>query len=45
MLYHTAISFKKIGNKKAAKITFKKLIHDFPNSKYAKYAKKELEKL
>jgi len=45
LLYHTAISFEKIGNKKAAQITLQKLIHDFPNSKYSKLAKKELEKL
>jgi len=45
LLYHTAISFEKIKNKRAAKLTFQKLIHDYPNSKYSKLAKKELEKL
>ncbi len=45
LLYHTAISFEKLGNKQAAKLTLQKLIHDFPKSKYAALAKKELEKL
>jgi TolA-binding protein len=45
LLYHTAISFEKTGNKTAAKMTLQKLINDYPNSKYAKLAKKELEKL
>jgi TolA-binding protein len=45
LLYHTGISFEKLGMKKEAKLTFKKLIHDFKNSKYASIAKKELEKL
>ena len=45
LLYHTAISFLKIGDKESAKLTFQKLINDFPNSKYANLAKKELEKL
>ncbi len=45
LLYHTAISFEKVGNNDAAKLTLKKLINDYPNSKYAKLAKKELEKL
>ncbi len=45
LLYHTGISFLKIGNKKAAKLTFEKLINDFPKSKYSTLAKKELEKL
>ena len=45
LLYHTAISFEKINNKNTAKLTLKKLISDFPDSKYAKLAKKELEKL
>ena len=45
LLYHTAISFEKINNKKTAKLTLQKLISDFPNSKYANLAKKELEKL
>ncbi len=45
LLYHTAVSFEKLGNKKTAKLTLNKLISDFPNSKYANLAKKELEKL
>lgn len=45
LLYHTAISFLKIGDKESAKLTFNKLINDFPDSKYANLAKKELEKL
>jgi len=45
LLLHTAISFEKLGNKEAAKLTLQKIIHDFPNSKYAKIAQKELEKL
>ena len=45
LLYHTGIAFKKTGNKKGAKLTFEKLIQDFPDSKYAKLAKKELENL
>ena len=45
LLYHTGISFLKIGNKQGAKLTFQKLINDYPNSKYANLAKKELEKL
>jgi len=45
LLYHTALSFEKLGNKKAAKLTLQKLINDFPKSKYSNLAKKELEKL
>ena len=45
LLYHTGISFIKTGNKQGAKLTFEKLIQDFPDSKYAKLAKKELENL
>ena len=45
LLYHTAISFEKLGNKKMAKLTFKKLISDFPKSKYAPLAKKGLKRL
>jgi len=45
LLFHTGVSFEKLGDKKSAEITFKKLIHDFPKSKYAELAKKELEKL
>jgi TolA-binding protein len=44
LLYHSAICFKKIGNKKAYKLTLEKLLNDFPSSFYAKLAKKELEK-
>jgi TolA-binding protein len=45
LLYHTGISFEKLGMKKEARLTFQKLINDFGNSKYANLAKKELEKL
>ncbi len=45
LLYHTGISFEKLGNKEAAKLTFEKLIKDYPSSKYADLAKKELAKL
>ena len=44
LLYHTAISFEKLGDKETAKLTLQKLISDFPDSKYANLAKKELEK-
>jgi TolA-binding protein len=44
LLYHTGISFLKLKQIKNARLTFEKLIHDFPNSKYAKLAQKELEK-
>ena len=45
LLFHTAVSFEKLGNKTAAQLTLKKIIHDFPKSKYANLAQKELEKL
>ena len=45
LLYHSAVSFEKLGDKKTAKITLQKIISDFSDSKYAKLAKKELEKL
>jgi len=45
LLYHTGIAFLRLNNKNAAKLTFQKLIHDFPSSKYAALAKKELEKI
>ena len=45
LLFHTGVSFEKLGMKKNAKLTFKKLINDFTNSKYSNLAKKELEKL
>ncbi len=44
LLYHTAKSFKYLGEDEKAKLTFKKLINDYPSSKYAKLAQKELEK-
>jgi len=44
LLYHTGISFLKLKQKKNAKLTFQKLINDFPNSKYSALAKKKLEK-
>jgi TolA-binding protein len=45
LLYHTGISFLKLGQRKEAKLTFIKLKTDFPGSKYATLAQKELEKL
>jgi len=45
LLFHTGMSFEKLGMKQNAKLTFKKLINDFPKSKYSILAKKELEKL
>ena len=45
LLYHSGLSFLKLNQKEKAKLTFQKLINDFPNSKFAKLAKKELEKL
>ena len=45
LLLHTGISFEKLGMKQNAELTFKKLINDFPDSKYSNLAKKELEKL
>jgi len=45
LLYHTGMSFLNLNQKTNAKLTFQKLIHDYPNSKYATLAKKELEKL
>jgi len=45
LLYHTAVSFLKLNQKQNAKLTFKKLINDFPKSKYSTLAKKKLEKL
>ena len=45
LLYHTAISFEKLGDTQSAKLTLQKVISDFPSSKYANLAKKELEKL
>ena len=45
LLYHSGISFLKLGNKDAAKLSFQKILSDFPNSKYANLAKKELENI
>ena len=45
LLYHTGTSFLKLNQKEKAKLTFQKLINDFPGSNFAKLAKKELEKL
>ncbi len=44
LLFHTGIAFSKIGNKEASKLTFLKLINDYPDTIYAKEAKKYLEK-
>jgi outer membrane protein assembly factor BamD (BamD/ComL family) len=35
----------KLGQKRLAKVTFLKLIHDYPKSIYTKFAKKDLAKL
>ena len=45
LLYHTAISFLRLNQEEKAKLTFQKLINDFPDSNFTKLAKKELEKL
>ncbi len=45
LLYHTGKSFLYLKNKKAAKLSFEKLISDYPKSKYAALAKKDLAKL
>jgi len=45
LLFHTGNAFLKLGQKDKAKLTFQKLINDFPNSKYASLAKKKLEKI
>ncbi|NPA12293.1 MAG: tetratricopeptide repeat protein [Epsilonproteobacteria bacterium] len=45
LLYHTAICFEKLGDKKSAKLTLTKVAKEFKNSKYGNLAKKELEKL
>jgi len=45
LLFHTGMSFEKLGMKKNAKMTFKKLINDFSSSKYANLAKKQFGKL
>lgn len=45
LMLHTAISLKKIGQKKEAKLFFENLIKKFPDSKASKIAKRELKKL
>jgi TolA-binding protein len=45
LLYHTGYAFEKLKNYDAAKKSYLKLIHDFPKSTLAKYAKKRLENL
>jgi TolA-binding protein len=45
LLYHTGYAFEKLKNYDAAKKSYLKLIHDFPNSILTKYAKKRLENL
>jgi len=45
LLYHTGKSFLYLNNKKAAKLSFEKLIADYPKSKLASFVKKDLAKL
>jgi len=45
LLFHTGLSFEKLGLINQAKLTFKKLINDFHKSKYSSLAKKQLVKL
>jgi len=45
LLYHTGYSFEKLHNKEAAKKSYMKLINDFPNSIFIKYAKSRLKNL
>jgi TolA-binding protein len=45
LLYHTGYSLQKIGQKEAAKKSYLKIIHDFPDSIFVKYAKKRIESL
>jgi tetratricopeptide (TPR) repeat protein len=45
LLYHTGYSFEKLGNKKAAILSYQKLIKDFPKSVLVKYAKSRLKNL
>jgi TolA-binding protein len=45
LLYHTGYAFEKLKNYDGAKKSYLKLIHDFPKSTLAKYAKKRLENL
>jgi TolA-binding protein len=45
LLYHTAYSFEKINNPEMAKKSYYKIIEDFPNSIFVKYAKKRVQNL
>jgi len=45
LLYHTGYSFERLGNIKAAKQSYQKIINDFPKSIFVKYAKKRLQKI
>jgi TolA-binding protein len=45
LLYHTGYAFEKLKNYDAAKKSYLKLIHDFPNSPLTKYAKKRVQNL
>ena len=45
LLFHTAVSFGKLGNKKAEIMALEKIVKDFPRSYFAPIAKKMLEKL
>jgi TolA-binding protein len=45
LLYHTGYSLQKIGQKEAAKKSYLKIINDFPDSIFVKYAKKRIENL
>jgi TolA-binding protein len=45
LLYHTGYALQKIGQKEAAKKSYLKIINDFPNSIFVKYAKKRIENL
>jgi TolA-binding protein len=45
LLYHTGYSLQKIGQKEAAKKSYLKIVNDFPDSIFVKYAKKRIESL
>jgi len=45
LLYHTGYSFEKLNNPKAAKISYQKILNDYPDSIFVKYAKKRLDNL
>jgi len=45
LLYHTGYSLEKLGQKESAKNSYLKLINDYPNSMFVKYAKKRLNNL